>query len=198
MEALPWVAHATVTRHWPDGITVVVDERVPAAVVETPGHGATVVDGHGHVLTTASVAPPGTEVLSAPVTPGPPGSVLGAAAEPGLAVLGAVPPRCDRACYRWTSRPTGDVTLALTGHVGVTLGLPVELPAKFVALMSVLLDVPPTAPEVIDVTVPDAPAVGPPPPPATSVRRAAPPAARAPVAASVRLPQMHRARCGPS
>ena len=56
----------------------------------------------------------------------------------------------------------GDVTLALTGHIGVTLGPAVELPAKFEALLSVLVDVPPTAPEVIDVTVPDAPAVGPP------------------------------------
>ena len=59
----------------------------------------------------------------------------------------------------------GDVTLALTGHIGVTLGPAVELPAKFEALLSVLVDVPPTAPEVVDVTVPDAPAVGPPPPP---------------------------------
>jgi cell division protein FtsQ len=193
VEALPWVAHATVTRHWPDGITVTVAERVPAAVVDIPGHGAAVVDGRGHVLTTVSVAPPGTVVLSAPVTSGPPGSVLGAAAEPGLAVLGAVPPVLRPRLLQVDVGPDGDVTLALTGHVGVTLGLPVELPAKFVALMSVLLDVPPTAPEVIDVTVPDAPAVGPPPPPATSVRRAAAPAVRAPAAATVRLPQMHRA-----
>ena len=93
--------------------------------------------------------------------------------------------------------PSGDVTLALTGHIGVTLGLPVELPAKFVALVSVLLDVPPTAPEVIDVTVPDAPAVGPPPPPGTrSARRTG--GAAAPAAASHRLPQMRPSGRGPS
>ena len=84
VEALPWVAHATVIRHWPDDVTVTVDERVAAAVVETPGHGAVLVDKHGHVLSDALGVIPGTVVLSAPVTPGPPGSVLGAGAAPGL------------------------------------------------------------------------------------------------------------------
>lgn len=198
VEALPWVAHATVTRHWPDGIVVTVDERVPVAAVDTTGHGAVVVDRTGHVLTTSSVAPPGTPLLAAPVTPGPAGSVLGTAAEPGLSVLDAVPPGLRPRLLQVAVSPSGDVTLALTGHIGVTLGLPVELPAKFVALVSVLLDVPPTAPEVIDVTVPDAPAVGPPPPPGTRIRPAAPAAPQAPAAASHRLPQMRPSGRGPS
>jgi cell division protein FtsQ len=95
VEALPWVAHATVTKHWPDGISVTVVERVPAAVVDS-GHGAVLVDRTGHVLGPAPAASPGTPVLTAPVTPGPPGSVLGAGAGPGLSVLAAVPPLLDR------------------------------------------------------------------------------------------------------
>jgi hypothetical protein len=87
----------------------------------------------------------------------------------------------------------GDVTLALTGHVGVTLGPAVELPAKFEALLSVLVDVPPTAPEVIDVTVPDAPAVGPPAPPVRAVTRVAPTPPVTPVGTGARAPQMRPA-----
>jgi cell division protein FtsQ len=166
VEALPWVAHATVARHWPDTLVVTVVERVPVAVVESPGHGSVLVDGSGHVLSAESLAPPGTVVVHAPVAPSPPGSVLGPGAAPGLAVLAAVPPTLERRVEEVDVGPGGEVTLALTGHVGVTLGPAVDLPAKFEALLSVLVDVPPTAPEVVDVTVPDSPAVGPPAPPA--------------------------------
>jgi cell division protein FtsQ len=167
VEALPWVAHATVTRHWPDSLVVTVVERVPKAVVESPGHGAVVVDGSGHVLATAFIAPPGMVVLNAPVVAGRPGSVLGEGAAPGLAALAAVPSILERRVEQVDVAADGDVTMALTGHIGVTLGPAVDLPAKFEALLSVLVDVPPTVPEVVDVTVPDSPAVGPPAPPAS-------------------------------
>jgi cell division protein FtsQ len=173
VEALPWVAHATVSRHWPDSLVVTVVERVPAAVVESPGHSAVVVDDSGHVLGPESSASPGTPVVQAPVTAGRPGSVLGPGVAPGLAVLKAVPATLKRRVLGIDVAPDGDVSMALTGQVGVTLGAAVDLPAKFEALLSVLVDVPPTAPEVVDVTVPDSPAVGPPAPPASPAARGA-------------------------
>ncbi|HXQ43533.1 MAG TPA: FtsQ-type POTRA domain-containing protein [Acidimicrobiales bacterium] len=193
VEALPWVAHATVARHWPDDITVTVDERTPVAAVALPGHGAAVVDATGHVLAVGPVAPPGTVVLATAVIPGPPGSVLGATAAPGLTVLGGVPPVLRPRLEQVEVAPDGDVTLALTGHIDVTLGPAVELQSKFVSLLSVLLDVPPTAPEDIDVTVPDAPAVGPPVPLGGGGRPAAPPPAPPRVLATGRVPQMRAA-----
>jgi cell division protein FtsQ len=193
VEALPWVGRATVARHWPDDITVTVVERVATAVVQNPGHDAVVVDGTGRVLSSAAEAAPDTPVLVAPVAAGRPGSVLGPAAAPGLAVLGAVPPLLQRRVEQVAVAADGDVTLALTGHVGVTLGPAVELPAKFEALLSVLVDVPPTAPEVIDVTVPDAPAVGPPAPPVRAVTRVAPTPPVTPVGTGARAPQMRPA-----
>jgi cell division protein FtsQ len=162
VEALPWVAHATVARHWPDNVTVTITERVPAAVAEGPGLRAVLVDASGRVLGPVSDAPAGTTVLQVPVTPGAPGSVLGAGARPGLAVLGRLPSSLRAQVARVEVAGDGVVTLALTDHVGVTLGRAVELPAKFEALVSVLADVAPRAPDVIDVTVPAAPAVGPP------------------------------------
>ncbi|MGH9018291.1 MAG: cell division protein FtsQ/DivIB, partial [Acidimicrobiales bacterium] len=161
VEALPWVAHATVARHWPSGVTVTVTERTPAAVIAGPGPAASVIDAGGRVLTTAA-AQPGTVVLVAPVTPGRPGSTLRAAAGPGLAALAAAPASLAGRLQHVIVAADGDVSLGLAGDVSVTMGPAVELPAKFEALVSVLADVPPTGAENIDVTVPDAPAVGPP------------------------------------
>jgi cell division protein FtsQ len=194
VEALPWVARATVTRHWPDTLTVTVVERVPVAVVESPGHGAVLVDSSGHILSTEPVAPPGTVVVNAPVTPGRPGSVLGPAAAPGLAVLAAVPPLLRPRIEQVDVAADGDVTLALTGSIGATFGPAVDLGAKFEALVSVLVDVPPTASEVIDVTVPDAPAVGPPAPPPPRVKTTPPTVSVAPAATHGAAPQMRPVR----
>jgi hypothetical protein len=113
------------------------------------------------VLAPAPVIPPDTVVIDTPVAPGRPGSVLGPAAGPGLAALAAVPPLLQARIERIYVADDGDVSVALTGNIGAVLGPAAELPAKFQALLSVLVDVPPTAPEDVDVTVPGAPAVGP-------------------------------------
>jgi hypothetical protein len=44
VEALPWVAHAVVVRHWPDSVTIIVTERVPLGSVARPGGGVALVD----------------------------------------------------------------------------------------------------------------------------------------------------------
>jgi cell division protein FtsQ len=193
VEALPWVAHATVTRHWPDTLIVNVVERVPAAVVAGPGQSAVLVDSTGHVLAPAAAAPPGTVLLDAPVAAGRPGSVLGSAALRGLSVLGALPASIAPRLQQIDVAADGDVSLELSGRVGVTLGPADELAAKFEALVSVLVDVPPTGPEVIDVTVPDAPAVGPVPPAVSeSVAKPPPTVSPAPARAGQPAPQTRR------
>jgi len=161
VEALPWVLHATVTRHWPDDVTVTVSERTPAAVVEQAGHGDVLVDARGRVLGPVADAPVGTTVLAVPVALGRPGTVLGAGARPGLAVLGRLPSSLRGQVARVEVSAEGVVTLALTNGLGVTLGRAVELGAKFESLRTVLADVNPRPPAVIDVTVPSSPAVGP-------------------------------------
>jgi hypothetical protein len=132
------------------------------------------------------------------VAVGPPGSVLGAGAAPALAVVRAVPPALERRLESVAVAADGDVSLALTGNVGVTLGPAVELRAKFQALYTVLVDVPPPSPEVIDVTVPGAPAVGPPPVPAPAAGHTPAPPPPAPGAENARARWVPRPRRVPS
>jgi hypothetical protein len=78
------------------------------------------------------------------------------------------------------------------------MGPAVELGAKFEALTSVLVDVAPRGPADIDVTVPDAPAVGPPLPPPTSAVPPSHPVTTPTVGQPSTAPQLRRARPRPS
>jgi hypothetical protein len=61
--------------------------------------------------------------------------------------------------------PGGGVDLALDNGVGVALGAPEQLPAKFEDVASILAGATLAAGSVIDVSVPPSPAVSPPPSP---------------------------------
>ncbi len=162
VEALPWVAHATVARRWPDAVSVTVTERVPIGAVLRPGGGAAVVDATGRVLAWDPSAPPGL-VLSLPTAPGAPGTALAPADRPGVAVAAALPASVAGR-VREVAVDGGQVRLDLGGGLSALLGSPDELSAKLAALASVLEEARPRGPAVIDLTLPDQPAVGPPTP----------------------------------
>jgi cell division protein FtsQ len=163
VEQLPWVAGAVVAVHWPDTVTVTVTERVPAAVVSRPG-GVALVDVHGRVLAWTHTAPAGLVALGAPGTAGPPGSVLGGGARPGLDLVGALPVALTGRVQAVHVGARGNLSLDLGRGVGAEIGPDVNLGAKLEALASVLAGAPPKGPAWIDVSVPDEPTVGPPPP----------------------------------
>ena len=163
VERLPWVARATVTRHWPDSLAIAVVERTPVAAM-VDGHDAALVDGSGRVLAVEPVAPAGLPTLSAPVFVGTPGSQLADPVRPGLAVAAAVPPALAGRVVGVEVAAGGTVTLDLGRGVDAEIGPASSLVAKFEALASLLAGAPPTGPELIDLTVPDQPTVGPPAP----------------------------------
>lgn len=175
-ETLPWVAKALVTRHWPDSVTVTITERVPLAAVKLAPGKVAVVDATGRVLADEPTAPPGTVFLSAPGIPGPPGSVLGEAAGPALAVAQGLPAQLKPQVSAVLTDGGSDVKLDLGGGLSANLGPPNQLSAKFEALESLLAVAPVKGPAVIDLTVPSEPTVSPV-APASSGQGAGPPPA---------------------
>jgi cell division protein FtsQ len=173
LERLPWVATATVARHWPDGVVVTVVERRPVAVVATSPAGGTagtapaggtapwaLVDRTGRVLADVATPPAGLVHLVAP-SPGRPGTTLGASAAPGLRVAGTLPPAFAAQVATVQVGKGGVVTLALTSPVTVDLGTTSQLRQKYEDAAAVLAGAQLVSGDVIDVSVPDSPVVSP-------------------------------------
>lgn len=174
LERLPWVATATVARHWPDGVVVTVVERRPVAVVATSPAGGTpgtapaggtapwaLVDRTGRVLADVATPPAGLVHLVAPGTPGTPGTTLGASAAPGLRVAATLPPAFAAQVTTVQVGKGGVVALALTSPVTVDLGITSQLHQKYEDTAAVLAGAPLVSGDVIDVSVPDSPVVSP-------------------------------------
>jgi cell division protein FtsQ len=169
VDALPWVARAVVVRQWPDAVTIIVTERIPLGSMARPGGGVALVDASGRVLAWRATAPPGL-LLVAPVTPGPPGSVVGGAARPALTVGAALPASLVGRVQQVTVGAGGAVTLDLGGGISAALGRSDDVQGKLLTLASLLVGVPVSGPALIDVSVPGQPTVGPAPPRAPSGR----------------------------
>jgi cell division protein FtsQ len=161
VEALPWVAQATVVRHWPDSVTITVKERVPLGAAPLPRGGVAVVDAAGRVL--AWQAGASGLVLRTPAVPGHPGTVLAPSARPALEVADELPTTLAGRARQVTVDGRGAVTVDLGGRVTAELGSAQNVRAKLSALATVLAGAPVSGPAVIDVTVPAEPTVGPPP-----------------------------------
>jgi hypothetical protein len=113
------------------------------------------------VLAWAGAVPNRLPVLYAPVSPRRPGTVLGAAARPGLVVADAMRRGLPGQVRAVRVDSGGAVRLDLDNGVQVLVGRAISLGPKLAALRSVLVGAPPQGPELIDVTVPGEPTVGP-------------------------------------
>lgn len=161
VQRLPWVARATVVRHWPDAVSVSVVERVPVAVV--PGTAATggpwaEVDRTGRLLTTVASPPPGLVRLASPAAAGAPGTTLAPGASPGLTVAASLPPAFAGQVSE-VDVAAGQVTLKLTTPVTVNLGSTAQLHSKYEDVATLLARATLRAGDVLDVSVPESPVV---------------------------------------
>lgn len=157
LERLPWVAHATVTREWPDGVRIRVVERTPVAAV-ADGSGWVVVARSGKVLARAT-APPATLVrISTLAAPGRPGTTL-RTARPALTVAATLPNAFKRQVASVQTSPRGTVTLHLTSGLTVDLGSTVALKQKYEDVAAILSGARLASGQVIDVSAPAAPVV---------------------------------------
>ena len=161
VERLPWVAHATVSREWPDGVRIVVEERAPdAAVQELAGSGWAVVSRHGKVLAIAAQPPTGLPHVVAPVPPGPPGSTA-RDVRAALAVASSLPKAFAGQVTSVAEDRKGEVTLQLTSGLNVYLGSTAQLAQKYEDVAAILRGAALAAGSTIDVAAPATPVVRP-------------------------------------
>ena len=167
VETLPFIASAQVSRHWPDGVTVHVTERVPVAAMATTGTGWATLDGAGRTLAVAVARPGGLPALvvhgpsGAPVPPAPIGGTVAPAADPGLMVARTLPPAFAAQVASVTVAADGTVSLALDSGLTVLLGTVSDLRAKYEDVAAIIAHAPLRGAHTIDVTVPESPTVGP-------------------------------------
>lgn len=160
IERLPWVESATVLREWPDGVRIVVRERVPVAAVAKapPSSGWAIVDRHAKVLALSAQPPAGLPRVTGPVPPAAPGSI-----DDGLrAALHVVVtlPKAFAAQVRTVAEdPKADVTLQLTSPLTVYLGSTGQLHQKYEDVAAILKGATLTSGSTIDVAAPATPVV---------------------------------------
>ena len=155
VEALPWVADATVTRTWPGSVHVTIDERTAVAGVPAGEARWAVVDADGRVLDVTDAAPAGLPTLTGVDGALDEGDDLPRATGDALTVIGALDEALPGGV---TDVSTGlDVTLGY-GAV-VRFGSTAQLDDKVVALETVLARVQLDCLAVLDLRAPGSPAL---------------------------------------
>lgn len=159
IQRLPWAGAVSVTRDWPDGVTVAVHVRKPVAAMRRSQGGFALVDRSGRVLGHVPSASPNVVPLQAPVGPVAVGRWVPPAASPGLTVAASLPPALVGQVASVVVEQQGQVNLQLTSPLTVQLGTASELHQKYEDAASILASATLQAGDVVDVSVPASPAV---------------------------------------
>ncbi|HEX3793271.1 MAG TPA: FtsQ-type POTRA domain-containing protein [Acidimicrobiales bacterium] len=159
IEQLPWVLSATVSVHWPDSVHIVVTEQSPALTMNTASGQWAALSASGRVLAVSAQRPAGLPLVTGPLAPGAPGTVVGAGDQVGLRVASTLPASFKAQVTAVHIEPGGWVQLAMTTPITVNIGTATQLPAKYEDVTSLLAHATLHTGDVLDVSVPDAPTV---------------------------------------
>ncbi len=136
VRAVPWVASARVTKHWPHTLRIQVTERAAVAWALGADGAPRLVDPTGRVLERVDAAPEGMPELQGAVrVPGPGRSITPDGAARVAADLGPLAGRAAVVAF-----VDGRVTVTLLGGVQVRMGEPVDTAAKAAAADAVLAE----------------------------------------------------------
>lgn len=166
LEANPWIASATVARHLPGEIDIVVHERTAMARVPQPGGRVLLVSGDGVVLggthLAGGSAVPVLQPAHAASGATSPAATI-ARLKAALVTVAALPPTVRSQVATATERPDGTVTLALRRGTVVEFG-DASRAAEKGRVLSALLEwsaAHGVTPHAINVETPTAPAITP-------------------------------------
>jgi cell division protein FtsQ len=152
------VAHASVQRHWPQTVRIVIAERTPVAAVADK-KGWAVLDGRGRVLDVAPAVPKDVLTLVDVPAVGPPGSDVDPAIRSVLTVAATLPADVVSRTVAFGLGNGGQLQLHLKGGGVALLGSTQDVAAKVLALQTLLARVDLRSVATIDVRVPGAPVV---------------------------------------
>jgi cell division protein FtsQ len=156
IERLPWVRSASVGVNWPDGVRVVVVERVPQLVMTAAGGKWAELDTEGRVLALVATRPPGLIEVSGPQPPGAPGTLLGPPDQLGLRIAATLPVSFRAQVTEVRVISAGLVQLAMTTPILVDIGDASQLQAKYEDISAALAGATLHDGDIIDVSVPGA------------------------------------------
>ena len=164
VQALPWVARASVTKHLPGTVRITLTERTPAAWARAqPGqaHGADValIDTTARVLALVDAPPDGLPELAGIGPVPPPGARVNRTL---LDVRARIGPDLGPFVTAITASPAGVSLRLVPGSPAaeIRLGPPDHLTAKTDAVLALLRGLGGAHVRYIDVSVPQAPATG--------------------------------------
>lgn len=160
IEQLPWIATATLSRSWPNSVTITVTERNPVATFALGPHLYAVLDKTGRVLEMRSSKARTLVPLTIPLVRVAPGGVLDASGV-ALASVAAAVPESILSSIATIEESTSGVQIVLVSGAICELGQPTELAQKMTALTTLLetSSVKLTLHSSVDLRVPDAPVV---------------------------------------
>ena len=162
VEALPWVASASVRRTYPGTVRVDVVERVPVVAEPLQTGGFRLIDGEGHAIADSPALPTGVLLMSGPTPPVAVGAVVDAQQLAAIDAATMLPASLKQRVGAVTWDKDGSVSLDLAPRGTIRLGPPTELPAKYLAAVAVLEKLDPnTTIGVLDVRAPQAPVLAP-------------------------------------
>jgi len=162
VDALPWVASASVSRRWPATVEIRLEERTPIATVAAAGGQSALVDASGRILAAGpspASAAPTLLAISGLAPAGAPGTWIGPGqqAQAALVVAGALPAPVRARMTQLSVTKGGEVDAVLASGTTVLIGAPTDLPEKLLALSTLLDRIDQKGVATIDVRVPDAP-----------------------------------------
>ena len=164
IEALPYIATARVSRHWPDGVRIAVTERVAAVTMAGPTSSWSELDATGRTLAVQPARSPGVIVLivttpEGPVPPAAIGGSLPSFAQPGLHVCRTLPLAFSAQVVAVTEAANGTVSVALNSGLTVLLGTDSDLKQKYEDVAAIIAHASLRGAKTIDVAVPQSPTV---------------------------------------